>query len=380
MNLKRRTLTILLACGLGATAIAGCGSSEESTEDETEVETAETQEETEEEAADEDVENEAVDPEEVGVAVGDVEFLTPEIYYYYLAYRVQTEMYYDYDWTAEIEDGVTYGEYLKDLVESQVLQNMFWISMADDMGITLSDDDNEEVLESTTTFLETFTEDELEFYGFTEDNVTLTMEHITLAAKVLDAAVEDEIDQFTEEEVEQCTFRTVQHILFLTESEDDVDEDSSIDAETYNAQQLELAEEVLEMAENGEDFETLADEYTEDSGFEYSLNVYGESPDGATYVDEFTEGAWALSEGEMAIVETDYGYHIIKCVTENDEDLYEEAAEELALDKYDEVYEDWLEENEPEFCENWQNFVVTNDDIVTVYDEEDTDETEESAE
>lgn len=133
----------------------------------------------------------------------------------------------------------------------------------------------------------------------------------------------------------------------------------------------------------GEDFEALADAYNEDSGFEYSLNSSGQSPAGVSYVQEFTDGAFALSEGEVAIVETEYGYHVMKCVSENDEELGEEASRTLAVNKYNDIYQQWLTDNAPEFYDGWTNYVVLNTPALPSQEEDDTeaaDDTQASSE
>ena len=78
------------------------------------------------------------------------------------------------------------------------------------------------------------------------------------------------------------------------------------------------AEEVLARAKNGEDFAKLANEFSEDPG---NKDAKGE-PQGGLYKDvtkgrmvkPFEDAALALQPGQVApqLVETDFGYHIIK--------------------------------------------------------------------
>jgi hypothetical protein len=78
------------------------------------------------------------------------------------------------------------------------------------------------------------------------------------------------------------------------------------------------AEEILQRAKNGEDFAALANEFSEDPG---NKNPKGE-PQGGLYtnvqqgrmVKPFEDAALALEPGQIApnVVETDFGYHIIK--------------------------------------------------------------------
>lgn len=78
------------------------------------------------------------------------------------------------------------------------------------------------------------------------------------------------------------------------------------------------AEEILARAKNGDDFAKLADEFSEDPG---NKDAEGK-PQGGIYKDvtkgkmvpAFEQAALALEPGQIApdLVETDYGYHIIK--------------------------------------------------------------------
>ena len=82
-------------------------------------------------------------------------------------------------------------------------------------------------------------------------------------------------------------------------------------------EKLALAEEILQKINDGEDFDKLITEYNEDPG--ETQNEDG-SYDGYLFgtgqmVEEFEKAAFALKDDEVSeIVETDYGYHIIKRV------------------------------------------------------------------
>lgn len=370
--LKKKAAALMLALSLAAVSTAGCSSqntaqteAQSSTSESSDQASSETAAETQ---AEEVAENEPVNPDDVALEIGDMKISAPELFYYYLAMRLQYESQLGtMDWTMQMsEDGMTYGDYLKTIVESQVLQNVFWNSFAEEDGITLSDDDQEQIKENLASFNENLSEADREFYGFNDENITTTLEHLAIAGKVIDAEVEKQIAQFTDEEKEQCVFRTVQHILLKTEVQAETNESgetetvSEADAESYKEEQKAKAEEILKRAQDGDDFETLAQEYNEDSGLEYSLNKNGQSADGTSYVQEFTDGAWSLKEGEMTIVETEYGYHVMKCISENNEELGQQAQRNLAVNKYNDTYQQWLTDNDPSFYDGWKNFVVLN--------------------
>lgn len=100
---------------------------------------------------------------------------------------------------------------------------------------------------------------------------------------------------------------TASHILISTK--DDSGNELS-DKEKAAAKQK--AEEVLQKAKSGEDFAELAKEYSDDSANASSGGNLGDFTSGEM-VEEFSNAAFALDKNEISdIVETQYGYHIIK--------------------------------------------------------------------
>jgi parvulin-like peptidyl-prolyl isomerase len=79
------------------------------------------------------------------------------------------------------------------------------------------------------------------------------------------------------------------------------------------------AQEILDRAKGGEDFAALANEFSEDPGNmdpqtkQKKGGLYADTPKGRM-IPAFEQAALALEPGQIApdLVETDYGYHIIK--------------------------------------------------------------------
>ena len=109
------------------------------------------------------------------------------------------------------------------------------------------------------------------------------------------------------------------------------------------------AKEVLEKVNAGEDFAELAKEYSTDGTAENGgdLGFFGTGQ----MVEPFEKAAFALEIGEVSdIVETEYGFHIIK-VTDKQEakeavfaDHKEEIKEILIEEEMNANYATWLEE------------------------------------
>lgn len=311
-----------------------------------------------------------VDPEEVMLTIeGKDDVKAIEVFYYYYYLKTSFENYYGIkDWGAELSQGYTYGDYLKQNVENQVLLLEFLDSNKDEYKVSLTDEDKTSIKENAAQFLKDIPEEVTALYGFTESNLEQLFEKLSLSDKVYQAMQEKMISELSEDELKDCQYRKVQHILISTQLKDTGEtneggetKDTAAEAEAYKQEQLKVAEDVLKKAKESEDFEALAKEYTADGGVEYSINSKGQTLDGATMVEEFTKAATALKDGEISdIVETQFGYHIIKCVTENDESATEQAKQNAATAKMQSLYSTWLNDQKYEFKDAWKNYVVVN--------------------
>jgi protein-export membrane protein SecD len=91
---------------------------------------------------------------------------------------------------------------------------------------------------------------------------------------------------------------------------------------SYNTEAEERALTVLQKAQAGDDFSELAKEYSEDPGSAEKGGDLNWFQEGAM-VEEFEEAVFALEVGEITdqLVETSYGYHIIKKTDEREEEI-----------------------------------------------------------
>lgn len=82
-----------------------------------------------------------------------------------------------------------------------------------------------------------------------------------------------------------------------------------IDAGEDKAAAEKLANEILERAKNGEDFDAMAKEYSTDPGLE--TNPQGYVFTAGEMVQPFEDGVKALKPGEFGICESSFGYHVL---------------------------------------------------------------------
>jgi len=130
---------------------------------------------------------------------------------------------------------------------------------------------------------------------------------------------------------------TVRHILLLTQGKPA----SEIPAIRKKMEGL------LVRAKAGEDFAALAKEFTEDPGSKENGGLYENFPRGAM-VKPFDEAAFTLPVGQISgIVETEYGFHILKIEgrakeTEPYEKVKDQIADSLKQAKRGEVFEKYM--------------------------------------
>lgn len=130
--------------------------------------------------------------------------------------------------------------------------------------------------------------------------------------------------KITEEEVfneyQKPKTASVRHILFSTQGK----------SEEEKEEIKEQARQVLEQARNGADFAQLAKQYTDDPGSKENGGLY-ENFGRGQMVKPFEEAAFNLEVGEISdLVETRFGYHIIKVVDQKKEEKpFDEVKENL---------------------------------------------------
>jgi parvulin-like peptidyl-prolyl isomerase len=147
--------------------------------------------------------------------------------------------------------------------------------------------------------------------------------------------------EVTEEEIQKAYLEdktaTVRHILLLTQ---DKTEDEKADIHKN-------MEDILARAKNGEDFAELAKQFTEDPGSQENGGLYEDFGRGYM-VKEFEEAAFTVPVGGISeIVETEYGFHIIKVLDRKKEirpldEVRAEIQEKVRQEKQAENFEIFL--------------------------------------
>ncbi|MBQ3104651.1 MAG: peptidylprolyl isomerase [Lachnospiraceae bacterium] len=257
---------------------------------------------------------------------------TPEIMVYLTTTKNRYEQVYGQQiWETALGE-VTLEENIKEIVLAQMAQIKAMNILAGQEEVELSEQERSLVETAAEEYYATLSEPEVEAMGVTRELITQLYGEYALADKVYRYIIKDINPEISDDEARRIT---VEHILIKTYAVDEEGNKTEYTQEERKDAYV-RAREALIKAQNGESFDSLIDEYNEDSEFLYSFGK-GEME------EEFEEAAFNLGKDEISdIVETRYGYHIIKCIsTFNREEtdankvkIVEERKEEFFGERY----------------------------------------------
>lgn len=283
-------------------------------------------------------------------------------------YKDSMEQTYGKDiWDKEVEKGVKYKDKFKDLILEQLITTEVIYSQAKKDNLLPK---KEEVEKSFKELKDTMSKDEkykeqLEKLGiddtFLKDQQEkdLAMQNyqanFTKETKISDEEMkkyyDTHKDEFKKDEVEAS------HILLKT-----VDDNNKPLSEAKKAEAKKKAEEALKEVKSGEDFAKVAKKYSQDAsasdGGKLGFFSRGQM------VAEFEEAAFSMKKGEISnLVETQYGYHIIKVTDKvNEQTPFEDSKEtiqaQLLKNKYQEKIEKLTKEAKVEKDEKIINTIT----------------------
>lgn len=167
----------------------------------------------------------------------------------------------------------------------------------------------------------------LEYNGISDDK---ELKELLISNSKLTLVTEDYIkDNLTESEMKEYYEDNIygdisaKHILISFDYDDDATDEEKQAAEEEAKTK---AEDIIKRIKNGEDFSTLAKEYSDDKGSKENGGDLGYFNTG-DMVEEFEEAAYALDVNEYTTepVKTTYGYHIIMKTGEKEKPSYNKS-------------------------------------------------------
>lgn len=266
--------------------------------------------------------------------IEDISATLPEVMVYLTNMQNQYERVYGNEiWSADL-NGVTLEENVKETVLAQIAQVKTMNLLAHRNNIVLSESEIGIVEQISREYYLSLTDAEKDTLDVDEDLILKMYTEYALAEKVYADIIKDINPEISDDEARTIT---IQHIFFTTNGLDSrgerVEFPKNIKEEIY-----EKAKMVLELTQTME-FETLMDMYSEDeNGGTYSFGKGDLDAD-------FEKAAFDLDTGEISnIVETEMGYHIIKCISTFDREetdinkvkIVEQRRKEVFGQEYDE--------------------------------------------
>lgn len=322
----------------------------------------------------------------------DIDFDTFRFYYYYTLSTYTSTYGITMDEINDAEDG--FSSFLDDVIIS-IEQELVSQKLARDNNIEL-DEEDQKTIESQLEQAKSSYNSEEEYLAdlksayLTEDLYLKMLENVQIYTKVNDtlfsndgkyATKRDDFRKIVKDTDEYC--REI-HVMIPYYSQAELDESTaegyddltlsqkaSAKSSAYNAldedgqkevqqKAKKVAEEVLEKAKNGDDFEDLIIEYGWDTGLEDpSIGYYFNKDTQGGYPEELVTEAFSLKENETSteiIENTTYGYFIVKRLPV-DMDYVEENIDAM-ISAYDEpntneVYNNAMNEMQVTYCDDW---------------------------
>ncbi len=202
-------------------------------------------------------------------------------------------------------DGVTLEENVKETVLAKIAQIKTMYLLALEKGITLDETEEAKVAQSAEEYFHSLNETEVELMDISYETIEKLYREYVMADKVYQHIIQDVNPEISDDEARTIT---VQHILLRTVTTDAVGNVIPESAEEKQEAYAKICN-IREMAINGgQDFGELASQYSEDSTITYSF--------GKGEMDEaFETASFELGTDEISeVVESEVGYHIIKCI------------------------------------------------------------------
>lgn len=234
------------------------------------------------------------------------------------------------------------------------------VAQAEDMKISLSENEKAEAENLAGTFYKGLTEKDREETEITKALVVQAVEENMIAEKVYEQVLSEHEFEISEEEARMTTFYDMVFECYKVKKDGTVKEYS----EEKKEAQLEKANNALASLAQEEDasYELIVDKYNLEYSSTYTMSrtqlieEYGES---------IAEKILELSDGEIStVIESEYGYHIFKMLKAKDDELTKKNKEEIVTKNQKEyfatVYEDWLKHYDSRFSMEEVNMELVN--------------------
>lgn len=261
--------------------------------------------------------------------IGDARCTVHELMVYLTTTQNRYESVYGSEVWKVAKDDVTLEENVKETVLARIAQVKTMCLLADSKGIELNEGEIKLVKQAAKEYFSSLNETEIQLMGVDESVIYRLYSEYALANKIYQYIIQDINPEISDDEARTIM---VQYILLRTWTTDGRGARVTY-GEDVKQSVYEKACEIREIAVSGEqDFTELASKYSEDS--EITLSFGKGEMDKA-----FEDIAFSLETDEISpVIETESGYHIIKCISTFDREQTELSKLKIVEERRREVF------------------------------------------
>lgn len=276
--------------------------------------------------------------EDVVFKIEDISCTKSEI----MIYLVNTENIYDEVfgekiWKVPYEDGDVESRY-KETILARISQIKAMNLYAKEIGVNLNDEEKKNISMAANEYFSSLSNEEKQLFNVSEDLLYNMYAEFAVANKVYEEVTKGVNPEISDDEARTVTIRS---ILIKTYNIDENGNKIQY-SQQMKADAMKRAYEILGKIKAGEEFEILEADYNEDEKSSYSF-ARGVMP------KVIEDAAFNLDEGEVSdVIESEYGYHIIKVISNFDEEQTD-INKQLIVSK----------RKEEAFVETYDNYIKT---------------------
>ena len=273
--------------------------------------------------------------------IEDLSCYLPEI----MVYLVNSENRYDEIFGEQIWDvpivtstlqSTTVGVSYKETILARIAQIKVMNLLALEYGISLDDEEMDKVTKASDEYFKSLNADEIKTMGVSISTIKQLYEEFAIANKLFKDITDKITPEISDDEARAVSVKT---ILIKTYSMTN----QGTRIEFTDAQREEAFDRALDAYTKiitGTDFDIVAADYNEDEESIYSFGR-GVMP------IAFEEAAFNLSTDEISdIIQTEYGYHILKCVSSFDREETEAnkagILKKIQQDEFNNIYNEYV--------------------------------------
>lgn len=258
----------------------------------------------------------------------------PEI----MVYMVNTENQYIDVFGKEVFDvpfraGTVESQY-KESILARLAQIKAMKLFAKERKISLSDSEDNLCRKAADKYYNSLSDEEKQYMAVTGEIIYKMYSEFALANKAYDDVVSTVNPEISDDEARSVTIKS----LLIKTYTNDINGNKVDYNENEKRNAYKRAYEILLKIKDGIDFDVLSADYNEDDKSVYSFGR-GVMPEAIETV------AYNLSEGEVSdVIETEYGYHIIKCVSNFDQETTDLNKQTIVTKRKEEAFREAYDE------------------------------------